>query len=110
MDNKEIEKQFPISEYKKQTFQFTREELMRVISLETVIQTAIITQRTAEDYKNRIFNMICLPRVGAKPEGAGITYDTNAGAFHVYVPRARRGEKKLAKVGDSTGTDAPKQG
>ncbi len=75
---------YPIKDYKKMTFNFSKAEQMKFVSLDTVEQLGNL----ANMLKNTILNNVILPRVGIKTSSdLGVEYDTTNGTFFVYVPR-----------------------
>lgn len=94
-EQEEYEKNFPIKDFKKMVFTFTREELTRMLACETNIMVAAMMKQNAENLLTTIFNNICLPRVGVvnTPEIGKYT-DTTKGIFYVYVPRSKDPDPK----------------
>jgi len=80
------EQKYSPDKYKRMVFSFTKAELAKLISFESMMEMG----KTAEALVNRMLNVICLPRVGIKDQGATmmVEYDVSNGTFIVYAPRA----------------------
>ena len=91
-DIKNLEARYPEKDYKKMTFNFNKEELMRLISLDNTVRMA----QLADKMMQTIINGVCIPRVGIKNSpDIGVIYDLAEGVFYVYMPRVKTEKKPL---------------
>ncbi len=75
---------YPQADFSKAIFSFSKEEQMRVISLESMVQLG----EMAKLMLNNFIQSTCLPRVNLKNSpDVGILYDSAKGTFSVWSPR-----------------------
>ena len=80
----QFDSKYPVADFTKGVFSFSKEEQMRVISLESVIQLG----EMAKMMLNNFVQSNCLPRVNLRNSpDVGILYDSAKGTFTVYSPR-----------------------
>ncbi len=86
MDNpaNSFDSKYPVADFTKGVFSFSKDEQMRVISLESTIQLG----EMAKLMLNNFIQSNCLPRVNLKNSpDVGILYDSAKGTFTVWSPR-----------------------
>jgi hypothetical protein len=100
----DFNEKFPIKEYKKQTWNLTKEEGYRLTTLDTISQNG----KLAEVMLNSYLQGTCLKRVGVQnSQDVGIEYDLSQSSFVTYTPRILCDVCKVRKADYELPTDIP---